>query len=126
VHYLSGQAHRLAGRFRDAIHDLRAAWELDPANVHTCLALGWCHKRLGELDQAVSALQHGLTVDNRCGILHFNLACYMSLGGQIALALTHLARAIELDRGFRDLAIVEADFAGIRHVPAFRELAHIQ
>lgn len=123
VLYLGGQAHRLAGRYRQAIRDLQAAWELDSNNIHTCLALGWCHKRLGQMEQAVRALQSGLTVDSRCGILHFNLACYMSLGGQLKMALMHLARAIEIDDAFRALAASEKDFDAIRNDPGFRELA---
>ncbi len=123
VLYLGGQAHRLAERYRLAIADLLAAWELDPTNLHTCLALGWCHKRLGEMDLAVRALQNGLTIDSRCGILHFNLACYMSLAGQSRMAIIHLARAIELDGNFRRLAMTEADFDAIREEPGFRELA---
>ncbi len=125
VLYLSGQAHRLAGRFRQAIADLQAAWEANSSNIHTCLALGWCYKRTGQLEQAIVALQNALDVDNRSGILHYNLACYLALQQQAQRALVHLARAIEIDGRFRLLAGEETDFDTIRNDPGFRDLAEM-
>ncbi len=125
VLYLSGQAHRLAGRYRQAITDLQSAWELNSLNIHTCLALGWCYKRTGQMEQAITSLQNGLQLDSNCGILHYNLACYLALEHRAEMSLVHLARAIEIDPGYRRLAADEVDFDGIRNDPGFRELAEV-
>jgi len=55
----------------------------------------------------------------RTGILHYNLACYLSLGGSVQAAIEHLARAIAIDGRFRDLTEVEPDFDPIRSDPRF-------
>lgn len=123
VLYLSGQAHRLACRYRQAISDLNLAWQRNACNVHTSLALGWCYKRTGQMEQAIDALQNGLEVDGNSGILHYNLACYLALQDRSERALIHLARAIEIDNRFRMLAGDEADFDSLRNDPGFRELA---
>lgn len=123
VIYLRGQAHRLAERHRLAINDLKVAWRLVPGNVHTSLALGWCFKRLGQFDQAVQALQDAVDEDDEIGILHYNLACYLTLAHRFADAITHLARSIEIDEQFWYRAAGEPDFDAIRQYPGFRQLA---
>ncbi len=125
VIYLRGQAHRLAERHRLAINDLKAAWRLVPGNVHTSLALGWCFKRLGQINQAVQALQDAVNEDDDSGILHYNLACYLTLAHRFPDAITHLARSIEIDERFWFRAADESDFDAIRQYPGFRQLATI-
>jgi tetratricopeptide (TPR) repeat protein len=49
----------------------------------------------------------------------YNLACVESLGGRREEALTHLARAVELDPRARDWARSDADLDSIREDPAF-------
>ena len=125
VIYLRGQAHRLAERYRMAINDLKVAWRLVPGNVHTSLALGWCYKRLGQIEEAVQALQDALNEDDDVGILHYNLACYLTLAHRFPDAITHLARAIEIEEGFWLRAADESDFDAIRQYPGFRQLASL-
>ena len=43
------------------------------------MALGWCFKRVGQLDEAIGALEHAIAVDPSEAVLHYNLACYWSL-----------------------------------------------
>jgi uncharacterized Ntn-hydrolase superfamily protein len=47
-------------------------------------------------------------------MLLYNLACYESLAGRSADAITHLGRAIELDGSYRALAAQDSDFDPIR------------
>jgi hypothetical protein len=56
------------------------------------------------------------------GYLHYNTACCESLAGRSADAVEHLARAIELWDGCREMARQDSDFDPIRDEPAFREL----
>ena len=54
--------------------------------------------------------------------LLYNVACCESLSGQAADATAHIARAIELWPGCREMASADSDFDPLRDEPAFREL----
>ncbi len=123
VLYLRGQAHRLAGRYVQAIEALETSWDLDQANIHTCLALGWCFKRTGHVGLAIEAMQKALSIDRSSGIVHYNMACYLALLQQTKLAVIHLSTAFEISTRFRDLVHNEPDFDGIRTDPEFKAIA---
>ena len=121
VLYLKGQALRLAENYDEAIEVLERAFELDSSNIHTCLALAWCFKRRDEVGLAVEAMHQALAIDRDSGIAHYNLACYLALLKETEMALIHLARAIEIDPVYRELALAESDFDPIRDDPGFKD-----
>ena len=120
VCYLQGQALRLAENYPKAIEALEQAFTLDDSNVHTCFALAWCYKRSGQIEMAVDAMQRAIVLNPESGMVHFNLACYLALQKNTGLALIHLAKAIEIDPQYRELAKHEADFDPIRDDPEFQ------
>jgi hypothetical protein len=67
----------------------------------------------------MDALKRGLAVEPDQAILHYNLACYLSLSGDPATSVEHLAKAIALDQRYRDLTEAEPDFDPIRTDPRF-------
>jgi tetratricopeptide (TPR) repeat protein len=73
----------------------------------------------GEYDKAVEELEriHAESPEEP-GVL-YNLACAESMSGKGDRAVGHLARAIELDASFRDLAEKDSDFDAIRDDPGF-------
>lgn len=95
------------------------AADLDPGNTHIHLAMGWCYKRLGQIDRSIEALEDALACEPEDAILHYNLACYWSLAGNIELAVEYLSQAFQLDPSYRDLVADEADFDPIRRDPQF-------
>lgn len=117
--YLRGEAYRLMERYGDAIEPLSQAIEFDGENVYIYLALAWCHKRVGNLDLAIDALEQGLEIDYALAILHYNLACYWALLNRPKLAVSYLSTAFEIDSAYRDLVAEEADFDLIRQHPDF-------
>ena len=125
VLYLRGQAFRLMHRYRDALSPLQRASELDPENVHMNLAIGWCFKRIGRIDAAIQSLEEALEVRSDEGILHYNLACYWSLAQNLGLALSHLSIAFDLEPDYREMALEEEDFDGLRDHPEFMILTGV-
>lgn len=119
VKLLEGEALRALGRWQEAIVPLTMVSEDDPARLEAWLGLGWCLKRLNRLDEAIGILEKGLAASPQQPILHYNLACYLSLGGNVQAAIEHLTRAIAIDGRFRDLTEVEPDFDPIRADPRF-------
>lgn len=120
--YLLGESLRELRRYREAIFPLRRSLELIPDDIHVCMALGWCYKRIGQVDRAIVALEHALDVEPGEAILHYNLACYWSLACDRRRALRYLAEALEIDGNFRELVHGEPDFDPLRGDPLFRSL----
>lgn len=119
VLFLRGQALRVMERYEEALDPLQMAAELDPADTHIQLALGWCYKRCGQLERAIEALEDALACEPDDAILHYNLACYWSLAGNTDLAVEYLSQAFQLDPAYRALVDNESDFDPIRHDPQF-------
>lgn len=123
--FLKGQACRTADRFVDAIRYLDQSAKLDSENLHTYLALAWCHKRTRRLDLAIEAMQLAVELDSDCAIAHYNLACYSALDHNIDQALMHLTFALDLNDEYRLLVATESDFDGIRENPRFSSLTTV-
>lgn len=122
---LRGEALRALGRWDESLEAMRGAAEREPERLEAWLGMGWCLKRLDRLDEAIEALRHGLEAAPEQAILHYNLACYLSLSGDAAASVEHLARAIALDGRYRDLTKAERDFDPIRRDPRFQAATHL-
>jgi tetratricopeptide (TPR) repeat protein len=124
---VAGAAWRGLGEWRSAIAPLERASLAGPrsARLEAWMGLGWCWKRLDRVDLAISALDSGLEVFPGLPVLHYNLACYHSLAGNVPAAIDHLQKAIELDGTFRDLTGTERDFDAIRSDPRFVAVVHV-
>ena len=118
--YLMGEALRQLHPHRHAIYPLRPSLDLIPDDVDVHVALAWCCKRIGRLDQAIETLEHALEIEPGSAILHYNLACYWSLARDRRRTLQHLAAALEIDGNFRDFVCSEPDFDPMRADPLFQ------
>lgn len=125
VQLLEGEALRALGRWREALAPFAAVVERDPQRTEAWLGLGWCLKRLDRLPEAMDALRRGLESAPEQAILHYNLACYLSLSGDAPTAVDHLSRAISLDGRYRELTEAEKDFDPIRDDPGFVAATHL-
>ena len=57
--YLKGEALRSLENYQEAVPLLVDAVDLKPSNIHAWMALGWCYKRTGRLDDAIDSLERG-------------------------------------------------------------------
>jgi len=115
--YYRGEALRVMERYEEAIQSLQQAAQIHPNQVHIWLAIGWCEKRLGQIDLAISALQQADIVDPENALVHYNLACYFSLAGDVEMALHELGRASRIEAHYLTLVLEETDFDPIRDDP---------
>jgi tetratricopeptide (TPR) repeat protein len=120
--FLTGEALRALGRFRDALRPLEQAAALRPDDVAVALALGWCYKRTFRLAQAIDALERACRKSPEEPLLHYNLACYWSLAQNPSRALDELAQALELEPELRERVDSECDFEPLRGNPEFERL----
>ena len=123
--YLWGEALQKMGRYAEALIPLGRAAKIMPDDIHIWLALGWCHKRTGDIDLAIDALEEALAVDPGEAIVHYNLSCYLCLVGDKLRALYHLGEALAIEPDYRDLIEAEHDFDSIRSDPEFQLLTNI-
>jgi tetratricopeptide (TPR) repeat protein len=120
--YLWGEALRELQRPFEALVPLERAVRMAPEDIRVRMALGWCYKRTGRLDLAIDSLEHALTVEPDESLLHYNLACYLSLAGQKLRALRYLSQALKTDPVYRELVETESDFDPIRSDPEFQAI----
>ncbi len=123
--YLLGESLRSMERYCEALVPLSKVASLAPENPHVSLAIAWCYKRVGRLDGAIDSMERALEYSSKCAILHYNLACYLSLAQRVRRSLRHLSRALTLDPEFRDLVDDEPDFDAIRRDPGFVALTSL-
>lgn len=123
--YLLGEALRSLERYCEALVPLSKVMALAPEDPHVALAIAWCYKRVGRLEQAIHAVERALEHSSNCAILHYNLACYLSLGQRVRRSLRHLSLALTLDPTFRQLIDEESDFDPIRTDPGFIALTSL-
>lgn len=116
---LEGESLRALGQWEAAIGPLERAASGPRGRVEAAMGLGWCHKRLGRIVDAIAALRRAVEAFPDQPVLHYNLACYHSVAGDVAAAVEHLTRAITMDDRFRDLTGTERDFDAIRSDPRF-------
>jgi hypothetical protein len=64
-------------------------------------------------------MEKALEYSSNSAILHYNLACYLSLAQRLRRSLGHLSCALTLDPDFRSLVDDEPDFDPIRADPGF-------
>ena len=124
-YHLRGEALRATRRFGDALVPLNKAAELAPSDVRVWLALGWCYKRIGEIDLAIESLERALEVQEDEALIYYNLACYWSIAGNKRQALDYLSRSLAMDPQYRDLVFDESDFDPIRSDPDFQALTSV-
>lgn len=120
--FLTGEALRATGRFRDALKPLELAASLRPDHLGVAMALGWCYKRTNRLAQAIDALERAGKATPDEPLIHYNLACYWSLARNSARAIDSLTTALDLDPELQGRLALEADFDPIRGTPEFQRL----
>lgn len=123
--HLQGEALRSLERYGEALVPLEKAAEGDPQNIHIWLAIAWCRKRTGRLALAIEAVEQALEAEPTEAILHYNLACYLSLAGENRRAVRSLSRALRIDPHYREMIDKESDFDPIRNDPDFLALTSI-
>jgi Flp pilus assembly protein TadD len=120
--YLWGEGLRTMERYFEALVPLERAAKAAPEDTRVRMALSWCYKRTGRLDLAIATLHEALVIEPAEPVLHYNLACYLSLAGQRGAALRSLTQALALDPAFGKLIDDETDFDALRSDPEFQAL----
>lgn len=103
------KASRLAANLRALAPGLDAGW------LHGAFATRRAGKAgAAELKKARVILEAAEErIGGRCAILHYNLACYLALLGELASARQRLSRAVEMEPGYAEMAKTDEDLAAL-------------
>jgi Flp pilus assembly protein TadD len=79
---------------------------------------GWMHwafalREMDNIEEAKTVALRGLELHPKEAILHYNLACYLSLLGEFEPAKKHLNRACVTEERFKAEAVEDEDMAGL-------------
>jgi tetratricopeptide (TPR) repeat protein len=125
-YHFRGQALRMAGRFDEALDALSRARDERPDDLDVLMAMAWCFKRTDQLPRAISAMEEAYRAHPRVAVVLYNIACYYSLAGEKAQALSWLGRALRMKADLRKLIADESDFDSLRNDPDFIYLTTLE
>ncbi len=92
-----------------------------PDFVHALSSLGDAYTRRGFYKEGLAVDRRLVELKPEDPIAHYNLACSLSLVGEVKPCREHLAKAVE--QGYRDFAYIleDADLENLRREPDFSE-----
>lgn len=114
------RAHLEVIRMRAAIYFKTGHWTLlkifssmlvvaEPQIAENWLWLAFANRRCDSISEAAATLTRALAIHPSDPLIHYNLAAYAALNGDLALCRKRLYSAIHLDPDLRRTAIDDAD-----------------
>jgi len=85
-----------------------------PASERAWIAWAYALRELQRIEEAKDVLLQAERLHPKCGVLHYNLACYFCLLGDVAEAERRLTIAGELDDAWIQSALEDPDLRGMR------------
>jgi tetratricopeptide (TPR) repeat protein len=138
---LLGLTLRAESKFEEALVALSRAHKERPDDLDVLMAMAWCYKRTDRLPQAISVMQEAYLAHPKIPVVLYNIACYYSLAGGKAQALSWLGRALRMEtalrkqmteepeferKSLRELIPDEPDFDQLRNDPDFQYIANLE
>ena len=138
---LLGLTLRAESKFEEALVALSRAHKERPEDLDVLMGMAWCYKRTDRLPQAISVMQEAYLAHPKVPVVLYNIACYYSLAGDKAQALSWLGRALRMEtalrklmteepeferKSLRELIPDEPDFDQLRNDPDFQYIANLE
>jgi tetratricopeptide (TPR) repeat protein len=111
-----------ANRLSEAEPFMAQLAELTPSDSAIWINLAYIRRRTQSIDAAVSTLQRAFDANPQDALAHYNMACYRAVQHRADEAIELLKNALHLNPKLKELAKAEADFTGLRELPAFQKL----
>jgi len=107
--------HMQAKEWAELVAVARRCAQATPAGDKGWIYWAYALRELGRIAEAQAVLheaepQHGAT----CAVLHYNLSCYACLLGDHREARRRLALAFQMEAGWKDAALDDADLQAMR------------
>lgn len=102
-----------AMRWDDLLPVARDLVALQPDDPHGWIHLAQALRELGRIREAKAVLLRAEPQHTECAVIHYNLACYDSLLGNIKHARRRLALACEISPEWRTIALCDPDLRAL-------------
>lgn len=108
------ELHLAMKQWKRVVGDARRLLELDQNNVAAWIALGCALRRTESVGAARDLLLRSERLHGaKHAVIHYNLACYTCLLGDLQAAKAHLAKACTMDSEFKTAARDDPDLRAI-------------
>ena len=111
-----------ANRLSEAEPFMAQLAELTPSDSAIWINLAYIRRRTQSIDAAVDTLQRAFDANPQDALAHYNMACYRAVQHRPEEAIELLKNALHINPKLKLLAKAEADFTGLRELPAFQKL----
>jgi tetratricopeptide (TPR) repeat protein len=110
------------GSLQEAMRLYRKTLSLDPNYIDALNNLGVTYIQNRMYPAARESFAKAIRLKPDHVDSHYNLACLDALQGRLRQSLTHLKKAVSLDRSVKEWAIKDADLRNLRGVPEFEQI----
>ncbi len=80
---------------------------------HGWISWAFALRELQQVEAARDVLLEAESCHRTCGVLHYNLACYHSLLGDLEEAKRRFRAALEIDRSWKDAGLEDSDLTAL-------------
>jgi tetratricopeptide (TPR) repeat protein len=105
------ELYRMAERWDGMEALAKYQHQAQPGEAKWLLDWAWATRRSRGLAEARAILEGAEAGHQSCALLHYNLACYLCVMGEIPGARDRLGRALALDKDLRLVALEDPDLA---------------
>lgn len=106
--------HMRAREWRASLKVCASLREHLPSSTTGYIHGAFCLHELGRTAEAKALLLQGPDILQTEPTFHYNMGCYDAILGNIEDARRHLHKSFQMDKKFRDIALVDPDLQSIR------------
>ena len=111
------------GRLQKAQRLYEKTLSLDPEHIDALNNLGVVHIRNKNFSAAQAFFAKAIRQRPGYVDAYYNLACLHAIKGELAESLSHLKKAVSLDKSVRDWARTDSDLKNLHGTPGFEKIA---
>lgn len=120
-----GYAHFHLGEYTVSISSYDRALDIDLNNAEAWNLKGLAYYKMKNYDKAIEVCEKAIDINPNDGMSWYNMACYLTLTGDVDGGMEALKRSIEIDISNAKKAVRDRDFENARAEEGFRRIIEV-
>ena len=120
-----GYAHFHLGEYTVSISSYDRALDIDVNNAEAWNLKGLAYYKMKNYDKAIEVCEKAIDINPNDGMSWYNMACYLTLTGEVDGGMEALKRSIEIDISNAKKAVRDRDFENARAEEGFRRIIEV-